>query len=244
MAAQDLIRGLPNRNTVFQTWSTNPTRRLVRSAVTVQGAMDAHPPPAAAGVLPFCLEQGKLLFLLGREAPRQNFRGAGTWCDFGGGMHGKKNSVQVAAQELQEETIGSLIDDTGRLEMYIAENLKLFICSDAGRKTPYHMYVIQVPYSDIPSIFRWRMRVARKYRNMDNSCRSSERVRLQSEQPGAFQVNGKVRKAWLEKDDIQWVDVNNLHRFPLRWEFQETIQKHNVIANLRSLVVTNEDLES
>ena len=232
-----LIDSIPDRNTVFDGWNDDPVRFVMGTPPELGPLLAEQPPPGAAGVLPFCVQGGHIFLLLGREAPRQNFQGAGTWCDFGGGVHGKKTSMQVATQELQEETFGSIMDDIHRLQAFVENNLRMFVCSNVGRKTPYHMYVVQVPYCDIPSVFRWRLRVARKYRNCDNTCQSAERARLQREQPHGFQMNGKIRKAWLEKDDIQWVSVDKLHQFPLRWEFLDTIRRDNIVGNLKSRMV-------
>tara|TARA_R110002072_G_scaffold1999_2_gene16806 strand:- start:808 stop:1569 length:762 start_codon:yes stop_codon:yes gene_type:complete len=238
MSCSNLVGRLPNRNTVFGSWNKNPDRHLVRVEPGTNRIVLHAPPAAAAGVLPFCIVDGKIFFLLGREAPRQNFSGAGTWCDFGGGMHGPRNSTEIATQELLEETIGSLIDDPGKLLAHIVDNLKLFVCSNVGKKVPYHMYIVQIPYADIPSVFRWRIRVARKCRNMDDSNGSHERQLLKQMQPAAFQVNGKVRKAWLEKDDVQWVSAEHLNRFPLRWEFSATLVDHDIVRRLRKMIVS------
>ena len=100
----------------------------------------------AAGVLPFCVEGGRIHVLLGRESWRHNFprEAIGTWCDFGGSTGKRRRPIFTAAQELVEETIGSAVRDSPLTDTidYIRDNLYMQVLSLEGNKTPYAMFVV------------------------------------------------------------------------------------------------------
>lgn len=200
--------------------------------------------PRAAGVLPFTVLNGRIYFLLGRESPRMNFAHSGTWCDFGGGVTGRRQGIVTAAQELQQETYGALLNrDVGAMVKYIRDNVYMCVESDIGNKIPYHMYVVRIfplPDNDVATTFEWRLRVARKHRCSGNTCTSPERARLLRQQPESFQQNGKVRKCWLEKDELRWVSALDMetksHHLRYRPEFINSIKKYDIINRLRILL--------
>ena len=222
---------VPNRDTEFRNW------KFAHKTLVPLGET-----PAAAGVLPFCTLQGNIYFLLGREAYRRGFEQTGTWCDFGGGVSGKKKtSIQVAAQELQEETFGSIMDGPlCNIIQYIETNTYFCVSSDIGKKTPYHMYITRIPYCDIPDIFMLRYKTAKRYKNSNNSCCDFERIKLKEIQPYGFQSNGKVRKSWLEKDDVRWVPLNHIEngRLNVRSEFLQSLKKYDIIEKLQDTLRT------
>lgn len=222
---------IPDRDTQFKTWK----RHGSHMTSDVLGWDDEK--PAAAGVLPFCVVEGKVFLLLGRESYRNGFSANHTWCDFGGVTSNvqEKTSVHIAAQELQEESFGSIIEGplTTVIE-YIVHNTLVRVSSDLGSKTPYHMYVVQIPYCDIPNIFMARHRVAKQYQNCDNTCMDKSRLMLKSTQPCGFRINGKVRKTWLEKDDMKWVSLQHVKDMHLnfRKEFYQTLVRYHIIDQL------------
>ena len=126
-------------------------------------------PAEAAGVLPVAFDEtsGRVWVLLGREAKRQGFRSAFTWCDFGGSVcNPKKSNVGVAAQELTEETIGSLTDaGPEELERWVRTHMITSAMSNIGHKTPYALYAVEFPFlPEVPLIFEHRYRLARRTR--------------------------------------------------------------------------------
>ncbi len=60
-----------------------------------------------AGVLPYCIQNGEVYFLLSKEGFGSD---AHTWCDFGGGKDRGETALQTAARECWEESRGILGD--------------------------------------------------------------------------------------------------------------------------------------
>lgn len=209
---------------------------------------------------------GELWVLLGKESRRQGFQSAHTWCDFGGSVNGATTDIRVAVQELMEETLGALTDlHPFQLEDWVHEHGIMKIMSDIGNKTPYAMYVVEFPLiPEVPQIFAHRHRLAKRSRYMFRTTSSSpengtespptptapppgfkeydemlqrETDRLRMKQPMGFQQNGRVRKHWLEKDEIAWFrlcDIGPTHanNLALRPEFASTLLKYKIPEKL------------
>lgn len=201
----------------------------------------------AAGVLPFCVEGNRIHVLLGRESWRHNFprEAIGTWCDFGGSTGKRRRPIFTAAQELVEETIGSAVRDSplGDTIDYIRENLYMQVLSTEGNKNPYAMFVVRIPYCNVPQVFCHRLRVARRFKNSDNSCDHPQREQLKRVQPYCFHpTSGRVRRHYLEKDNVQWFPIESVmaachdQSIPLRPEFAKTLVRYNILHRLVDLL--------
>lgn len=64
--------------------------------------------PTGAGVIPFVINNNKLLFLLGREQYVNNWKGSNCWSGFEGGNKNVENCEENASREFAEETLCSL----------------------------------------------------------------------------------------------------------------------------------------
>lgn len=194
--------------------------------------------PAAAGVLPFALFGGKVFLLLGREAHRPGFHSGGLYADFGGGVtHKSRTSVECAAQELQEETFKSLMDvPLDCVVQYIRENVSLVVTSHFGKKYPYHLYCVMFPFFDVETTFNRRITVARRHRLQGDECDDPARARLKQQVPEAFQANGRVRKAYLEKSEVKWFTMKAAKNLPMRAEFEQTLTFFKVLEQIEESV--------
>jgi ADP-ribose pyrophosphatase YjhB (NUDIX family) len=190
--------------------------------------------PEAAGVLPFTFFQGQLLVLLGRESHRPGFQDGGLYADFGGGVSNKgKTSVECATKELQEETFKTLMDEPLEvLTDFVKKNTCLIVSSNFGKKTPYHLYCVYFPYIEVENLFSRRIDAAKKYKTMTNDCFEKERLALKNAVPEAFQLNGRIRKSWVEKSEIRWFTIKNVNKLPLREEFSKTLDYFKVFDRL------------
>jgi hypothetical protein len=190
--------------------------------------------PAAAGVLPFTVHNGNVHLLLGREAHRPGFRSGGLYADFGGGLMGKgRSSIECAALELQEETFKSLMDvPLSELINYIKQNVWLVVKSHFGKKVPYHLYCVRFPAFDVESIFKQRLCTAKSLTL--SGCNAYSKLRATV--PEAFQINGRVRKSYLEKTEIKWFTIKSVHRLPMRDEFWRTLTAFKVLERITQSV--------
>lgn len=184
------------------------------------------------------MHNGQLYFLLGREAHRPGFNSGGLFADFGGGLtHKSRSSIECAAQELQEETFKSLMDvPLEVLVRFIRDNLWLVVNSNFGKKAPYHLYCVMFPHLDVVSIFNDRITVARRCRTSGNECPDPKRLWLKCQVPEAFQINGRIRKAYLEKSEIRWVPAREAKNLPLRAEFGDTLAAFNVLEQIENAI--------
>tara|TARA_B110000027_G_C16067709_1_gene277503 strand:- start:267 stop:974 length:708 start_codon:yes stop_codon:yes gene_type:complete len=219
---------LPQRDESLQKWSP---RRNAKARIP-------DTLPAAAGVLPFTVHDGKVYLLLGREAHRPGFHSGGLYADFGGGVTNKcRTSIECAAQELQEESFKSLMDvSLDDMVRFIRENVWLVVSSQYGKKAPYHMYCVMFPFFDVESIFNRRIVVARRFRLQNDGCSDPERLRLKQQVPEAFQINGRVRKAYLEKSEIKWFSIKAAKKLPMRDEFEKTLVSFKVLEHLEEVL--------
>lgn len=107
----------------------------------------------AAGVLPYSISEGRLLFLLGKEE-RRTANGGTTyvWQDFGGAREGGETEAETAAREFAEETFG-LFFDCAMSEHSMCESAKVMkSCLEdqkgvfVGRNGSYTMFVAPVKF--------------------------------------------------------------------------------------------------
>lgn len=114
----------------------------------------------AAGCLPVCYHQGKLLFLFGLESPAEV--SAKGWSDFAGGLDSNERSgnekdiYSAALREMSEETSGflggpkqidQLVKRNGGFCKYIFE----FPDEEKGRKKikkTYHIHIFRLDYDE------------------------------------------------------------------------------------------------
>ena len=226
----NLFVPMPKRAPSLQNWAAARTSAQVPDCL-----------PAAAGVLPFATHGGNLYLLLGREAHRPGFHSGGLYADFGGGVTSKnRSSIECAAQELQEETFKSLMDvPLDGMVQFIRDNVCMVVCSHYGKKTPYHLYCVRFPFFDVESIFNARLEVARRCRLHGDESTDVPRPQLKTDVPEAFQINGRVRQAYLEKSEIKWFSLKAAQKLPLRGEFHQTLISFKVIERLQAIVQTD-----
>lgn len=95
----------------------------------------------AAGILPFAVHEGIIIFLVGKDAQD------GLWSDFGGKAEQlDKTDLDTAQREFTEETCGVIVDlETLRARMTAPGNYKKLVSSTQSRH-PYYMYLLQVPF--------------------------------------------------------------------------------------------------
>lgn len=220
---EKMFSSLPERDESLKNWKSR--KRF--------DAVIPNEVPAAAGVLPFTIYKGNIYFLLGREAHRPGFRSGGLYADFGGGLIGRnKSSIECAAQELQEETFKSLLDvPLQEVVEYIKDNLWLVVKSGFGKKAPYHLYCVLFPFFDVSTIFKSRLDAAHAHNASLNPEKANDLKQLV---PEAFQYNGKVRKAFLEKSEIKWFNLKSLNKLPMREEFWRTLISFQVLERIKS----------
>ena len=221
--------------------------------------------PQASGVLPFCIVENTVFYLLGKESYRKGFYEYGTWCDFGGSITKKAMgefdpALVTAAQELLEESIGTCAKDNSNLKdvcSYIQNNLYMVITSFFGKKIPYRMYVVRIPFSNIPEEFQIRHRIATRFRfppgNSTTLANSNkylviQREKLREKQPHLFTKAGRTKRHFLEKDSLQWVSSDVLQQcldngrqnsplnIKLRSEFAQTLVKEDVLRKLNLII--------
>ena len=213
-------------------------------------------PIQASGCLPYAVDersgQRQIYFLLGKEAQRYRYSAAHTWCDYGGGVTGRKNPFHVAVQELQEESFSALAGSFREASELVARRTVLSVVSNIGDRQPYLMLVFQTRVFDpgLPQEFRDRVDVAK--RMSTGTATYQEGAWLRKAVPDAFQDNGRLRKHWLEKDDMAWFPIEaleaSLHNggfvsptIKLRTEFYLTLKKYAVLSRVRHLVEIDEN---
>src|SRR5210317_1550948 len=98
-----------------------------------------------AGILPFTIHKGKVLFLFGRENKDKytsDISKKGMWSDFGGSRDGVETYKQTAIREGFEETSGFLGDEN-HITQLIDEK-----CVKEIEHHKYKTFVVYVPYND------------------------------------------------------------------------------------------------
>ena len=107
--------------------------------------------PNAAGFLPVCFHDNKLLFLFGLESPAET--SAKGWSDFAGGMEkyeNNKNEKQIynaALREMAEETSGFLggPEDIGKL---VRKNGGYLRYTHKNGNSDYHIHLFRLDYDE------------------------------------------------------------------------------------------------
>ena len=108
----------------------------------------------AAGFLPVCYHNGKLLFLFGLESPMET--SAKGWSDFSGGLNSnekggnERDIYKAALREMSEETSGflggpkeidALVKKNGGFCKYVGE-----FSNDKKKKSTYHIHIFRLEY--------------------------------------------------------------------------------------------------
>ena len=151
----------------------------------------------ASGVLPFCVVQGHIYYLLGRETKTKDYG------DFGGLAEDVDNNnvYETAAREFHEESYGMIVD-----KHYVSSQLPICKCvkNDRSAKwTEYTTFLLEIPY-DNQKIINMFPRVFEFIR---------KNTHLQCE---------KDRLVWVRVNDL----VENRFNFSLRPMFQQTVNSH------------------
>ena len=141
-----------------------------------------------AGILPFTIHKGKVLFLFGRENKDKHtgdIAKKGMWSDFGGRREEDETYKQTAIREGFEETSGFLGDEN---------NITKLVNEKCVKEIEHHKYktfVIYVPYNDtIVKDFRKNFLFVKKNK------------------PELYNQSGLY-----EKDMIKWVSYDKLYNF-------------------------------
>src|SRR5210317_1395730 len=97
-----------------------------------------------AGILPFTIYKGRVMFLFGRENKDKtdNSKKKEMWSDFGGSKEGLENYTQTAIREGFEESSG-FFGDKEDIEQLIREK-----CLKEIENNRYKTFVVYVPYDD------------------------------------------------------------------------------------------------
>lgn len=95
----------------------------------------------AAGILPFAVHNGQVVFLVGKDAQDS------VWSDFGGKVESvDRSELDTAIREFQEETCGAVLDGRAlRVRMGHPANYRVLQSMTQSRH-PYYMHVLQLPF--------------------------------------------------------------------------------------------------
>lgn len=162
-----------------------------------------------AGVLPYTISQGNVMFLIGQERDRKVDY---SWCDFGGmsDYHDFGSKINTAAREFWEETLGCVYDiHTAKINL--EKSGILLECLTLGGP-PYYLYLLKIPNnSSYPSFFDKTYNFLRE-------------------------MNPRPHKKYLEKSKIRWISRDTLlanvrlqtreDNLKLREIFRQAIQLH------------------
>ena len=143
----------------------------------------------SAGILPYAVVEGKIHFLVGMDAREFSLS------DFGGRCEKGETPKQTALREFHEETCGAILKPR-------EESLSTCIMALTLSRTPYYMYLLQIPWSPhYPTYF-------------NKIVGFVKHVALQP------------HKKYCEKSHILWVGVDELHHHKLRSVFRLTFFKN------------------
>ena len=111
----------------------------------------------SAGVLPYSIHNGRVVWLLGRDTHRN------VWSDFGGHceFRDKNDPINTASREFYEETLGSIMT-IRHMKHEIEDSSTTAIQSKTMLGNKYTMYLIQIPYNPI---YRTTFGKTRQYMN-------------------------------------------------------------------------------
>lgn len=140
-----------------------------------------------AGILPFTIYKGRVMFLFGRENKDKtgDSKKKEMWSDFGGSKEGFESYVQTAVREGFEESSG-FFGDKEDIEQLIREK-----CLKEIEHNRYKTFVVYVPYDD-KLVGNFRRNFLYVKRNNKELYRS---------------------KGLYEKDMIKWVSYSDLREF-------------------------------
>lgn len=141
-----------------------------------------------AGILPFTIYKGKLLFLFGRENKdkyKKDLGKKGLWSDFGGSREGNETYKETAVREAFEESSGFF----GNMEDI--ENLINTKCIHEIEHNKYKTFLVYIPYNN---------RLIHNFRK--------QFLYVKKNKPGLYH-----KKGLYEKDMIKWVPYNKLREF-------------------------------
>ena len=98
----------------------------------------------SAGVLPYSMHNGRVVWLLGRETYRN------VWSDFGGHSEFRDGNdpINTASREFFEETLGSIMT-VKETKKRIQEKDTIIVNSKTMMGHDYTMYIIYIPYEDV-----------------------------------------------------------------------------------------------
>jgi hypothetical protein len=140
-----------------------------------------------AGILPFTIYKGRVLFLFGRENKdkTEDSNKKELWSDFGGSKEGLESYFDTAVREGFEESSGFFGDK---------EDISQLINKKCIKEVEHHRYktfVVYIPYDDklVGNFRRNFLYVKRNNRELYET------------------------KGLYEKDMIKWVSYNNLREF-------------------------------
>ena len=136
-----------------------------------------------SSVLPVTIHKGKLLFLFGKENPKEN--SAKGFSDFGGGVEEGESVYETALREGGEELTGFL-GDTKDIKKLIKRNGGPFKISH----NDYHVHLFYIPYDPNLALyfnFNHRFLWDRMNKNVLNKTKLFEKI------------------------EIEWFDVHAIH---------------------------------
>lgn len=108
----------------------------------------------SAGVLPYAVNnRGDVSFLLGKEVYAPGWKDSDKWSLFGGKLEHKETAEEGAARECYEETAGTVFMLPEILQKLNNQQYRVQI-DVIYKKTRFICYLVQVPYTDYPRMFR------------------------------------------------------------------------------------------
>jgi hypothetical protein len=140
-----------------------------------------------AGILPFTIYKGRVMFLFGRENKDKTGDNAkkGRWSDFGGSKEGMESYSETAIREGFEESSG-FFGDKEHIQQLVREK-----CIKEIEHHRYKTFVVYIPYDpNIVGNFRRHFLYVKKNK--------TEQYRT---------------KGLYEKDMVKWVSYNDLKEF-------------------------------
>jgi|TARA_B110000483_G_C18131945_1_gene517975 hypothetical protein len=140
-----------------------------------------------AGILPFTIYKGRVMFLFGRENKDKTGDNSkkGMWSDFGGSKEGKESYLDTAVREGFEESSG-FFGDKEDIERLISDK-----CINEVEHHRYKTYVVYIPYDD---------KLVGNFRRNFIYVKKNNQVLYRT-------------KGLYEKDMIKWVSYRDLKEF-------------------------------
>jgi len=98
----------------------------------------------SAGILPYSIHNGRVVWLLGRESYRN------VWSDFGGHSEFRDNNdpINTASREFFEETLGSVMT-VKDAKKCIEDKETIIVHSKTVMGHDYTMYMVHIPYDPV-----------------------------------------------------------------------------------------------